>query len=178
MLLLRIIVSKWLVHTVQSALCFFLLIKTSMKQTSGQSLSAGTNICCGSAATRLCVDNCAGVLPRIHTQISSCGKLTQSLHLLSAVWLGVGRTNDQQQPAVTEDNRLGFVGYHLHQRWLLKESAKWIPTLRSKTNVCRFVVSDTVIRDKPGTFASYLWVYWTDFSDVIIAQLWLAFVAQ
>lgn len=77
-------------------------------------------------------------------------------------WGGGGA--EKWSAAVTEDNRLGLVGYHLHQRWLLKESAKW-------RNVCRFVVSDAVIRDQSGTFASYLWVYWTDFSDVIIAQL-------
>lgn len=148
-----------------------------MKQTSGPSLSTGTNICCGSAATRSCADNCAGVPPRIHTQISSCGKLTQSLHLLSSVDWGGGGTNDQQ-PAVTEaDNRL-YVCYHLHPRWLFKESEKWIPTLRSKTNICRFAVSGTVIRDVPVTFASYLWVYRTDLSDEIIAQLWLAFVVE
>lgn len=65
----RIIVSKWSMRAVQSALCFSLPIKTSVMQTSGQSSSTGSNICYSSAATGLCVCNSAGVPPGIHTQM-------------------------------------------------------------------------------------------------------------
>lgn len=66
MIFLRIIVSKWSMCAPQSALCF---IKTSMKETSGQSSSTGSNICYGSAATRLCVQPCRCSFNNTHADL-------------------------------------------------------------------------------------------------------------